>query len=79
MSKPPKDENPSSSNTTAVSGPHEQAMLQALEALGKADAFVKAKYQADFYRKPIFQNTVLLPTCCNIFCDMTCGRWPCTP
>jgi len=51
MSKTPKSKHSSSSDAVAVTGPQEQAMLQALEALENADAFAKAKYQTEFYRR----------------------------
>ncbi len=51
MSDTRKGKNPSPSDPNAVAGPQEQAMLQALNALEQADAFAKAKYQTEFYRR----------------------------
>ncbi len=41
-----------------ASSPQEQAFLQALEAVEQAEAFVKAKYQTEFYRRAtdLFEN-----------------------
>ncbi|MDH5429036.1 MAG: hypothetical protein OEY57_12790, partial [Nitrospirota bacterium] len=51
MSDSSKSKLPPPPAPKGVLGPQEQAFLQALEAIEHAEAFAKAKYQTDFYRR----------------------------